>query len=288
MRFRPACAHHRASCSKAPLAFALALALAASGCSRVPLLGRFFQNEAPSKGPIELTLKVAQENLRPGDAVIAYAWVRNAGNRTLRIQMLDASSVEFFAVGPGGTIRVRPVVTPKEELGTVNDVEPGKALPTPTARTFVFATLADRPGTYSLQAIYHPAPKGAVSDLPPVYSKAAKFKVEGKPSCRRDRDGILLKEDAIALARRAVTRPTSGTEALLLENDAGFLVWRVALTIDPKDLRPGEARRQVVYVNPYVVGVLGKPAALPATPGKKAPAPPPPAPVQLLPPRQQQ
>jgi len=256
MRLNRGGAPRTTSRSVPALAILLALAGMAGGCSRVPLIGRFFRNGEEVKGSIEIALKLHQTNVRPGDAVIAYVWIRNVGAKALTLQKVDPASMEFYTSGPAGPIRVRPVISTKEPLGDVQDLEPGRVTPTPQAKTFVFTTLTQQPGRYSLFAMYHAAPKGSGAGILPAYAKAVSFTVAGQPSCRRDRDGVLLKEDAIRLARQYLRRPAADAEAFLIEDPMGFLTWWITLAADPKTLRPGEANRWAVFVNPYLATVV--------------------------------
>jgi len=234
------------------------LMLAGSGCSRLPVVGKSFEKQKQPNGQIEMELRLVRTNLRPGDPVLAYGWIRNMGHKTLSVQMLDASSVEFYVASPGpaGTVRVLPVVSPKEPLGQVEEIGPRQVLPKTQARTFVFTTLTKEPGNFRLQAIYHPTVKGKPSDLPPVIAKAVAFQVGGQRSCNRDRDGVLLKDDAVGIAKRHVGRPATVSDALLFEDEMGFLVWKVIFTIDPKDLKPGEENPRAVLVNPYLAVIV--------------------------------
>ncbi|MCX8037580.1 MAG: hypothetical protein N3D11_11160 [Candidatus Sumerlaeia bacterium] len=236
--------------------------------------------------PLTFTLQLNESNLHPNDALIVFAWVRNLSRRTLTLQMPDASSVEFFVSGPSGAVRARPVVSKLEPMGLTYPVAGGHALPERRARAFVFTTVTQKPGDYHILGIYHPAPKGAVSELAPVISKSEAFKVEGPPRLQRDRDGILLKETAIEIAKRHAGRTVSSADALLLEADNGFLLWRVALAFDPQPAAAGTEANTVLYVNPYLGGIMpigGKPAA-----AKKEPAATPLfEPIQILPPAQQ-
>jgi hypothetical protein len=258
---------------------ALALAFLAGGCSQIPVVGKLlqpFQPESASKGPIEMDLRLAQSNVRPGDAVIAFVWIRNNGPTPLAVQMLDASSIEFYAAGakPGDAFRVRPVVSSKEQLGQIEQIGPRQFLPKTQARTFVFTTLTKDLGAFRLQAIYHPAPRGTASTLPPVIAQAMPFQVAGPRSYNRDRDGILLKEDATEIARRYVARPVAGVQDTLLGEDAmGFLLWEVILELDPKGLRPGEDKTRKVFVNPYMAAVI-QPRPKQTAPAVVEPTPP--------------
>jgi len=256
----------------ATLIGAAVLAFATSGCARIPGFGK---KEDLSSAPIKIDVRLAQPNVRPGHAMIVSISIRNVGSEILSVQMLDASSIEFYVEGPesDNTIRVRPVVSSQEPLGQVEDLESGKTLPQGQPRRFVFTTLTKAEGNYRLQAMYYPTPKGAASGLPPVIAKATAFQVAGQRSCNRDRDGVLLKDDAIEIAKRHLGRPVTAAEGLLGEDEMGFLVWRTILTVDPKDLKPGETSQYAVFVSPYLATVVPARAVQPpATPkeGKDA------------------
>lgn len=251
---------------------AVALALAPlTGCrrllSRLPIAGKFVgERTAPEKGPIQFRLKADQATYRIGDRVAAEVALCNLSRKNLKVQFPDALSIEFYLAGPGDTdpVRINPVFSRKEPLGQVGVLDGG----TTWGRTFVFTTATQKPGQYRLIGIYHPLPKGVVTDLVPVTSNPIFFTVSNQVACRRDRDGILLKEDAIAIAKRYLGRPTTDAVALLVENDAGFLDWWVTLTIDPRQLRPGEESRQAFFVNPYLATIVrnrkARPYILPA------------------------
>ncbi|MBM3334772.1 hypothetical protein FJY63_08935, partial [Candidatus Sumerlaeota bacterium] len=218
------------------LAFSLLLL---GGCAKLSALTKQ-RGDLAAKNPIEATLRLAQAQVRPGEAVIAYVWIKNIGSKSLSVQVVDASSVEFYANRSGEITHVRPVVSRKELLGTTVELPPGGILPASQARTFVLVTLSDRAGACALQAVYRPATKVGASALAPVYAKPVTFHVSGAPVCRRDRDGILVKADAIEIARRQVGRPVAAADASLHEDEMGLLCWTITLTIDPNDLKPGE------------------------------------------------
>ena len=247
-------APRRSSLPTAALAGAIALALLAVCCSRLPIVGkRIKKQQTLSKEPLEMGLGLTQNSLRPGEPLIAYAWVRNAGSKPYTIRMLDASSVEFYLRKPGtDPTVVHPVVSSKEPLNQTETVAPGQSVPKGQSRAFVFTAATADPGEFQLLAVYHPTDRlPPQPDLSSVVAKAVSFKVAGQRAFNRDRDGILLKEDATALAQRYLARPVSNPEAFLLEDEMGFLIWKIVLTVDPATLKPGEAARRAIFINPY-------------------------------------
>jgi len=265
----------------------LCAALGGTACSRLPFVGRSAQEGAAApESPIAVSLAASQETFRPGDAVIVTITVRNASDRAIQPQWIDVASVEFLLAGPGrGPARVQPLSSPNETLGvTTQSLAPQGNW----SRHFIFTTITKDPGQHRLQAIYHAVPQGVVTELTPAISKALAFQVAGAPSFQRDRDGIIVKEQAVAVARQQVGRPVTDVTALLVRDAAGFLDWWVTLTIDPRDLKPGEAPRVAYFVGPYFGNVIQgrRPqpyVAAPPKPGKPMLPLPPKVPESFVP-----
>jgi len=259
------------------LAIALALVLAGGGCSRVPFIGKLVRSDQALENPVEFLLRLDRADVRPGDALVAYVSIRNLTSKALTGQLPDASSIEFYSTGSGEAVQqIWPVFSSQEPMGEVRDLAPGEIW----RRTFVFTTPTKEPGNYRLQAIYHLAPKGIESSVAPVVSKPAAFQVTDVRSFRRDRDGILLKEDAIAIAKAHLGRPVAEATALLVTNKAGLFDWWVTLAIDPGDLKAGEQAHRAFFVSPYLATVVQTRSAKPYPLEEQAP----PLPVQITPP----
>jgi len=270
--------------------FPLVVALSAAGCSRLPVVGRAFERGGDIQSPVEVTLQLQRLNLRPGDPAVAFISIRNITRKKITVQMPDASSLEFYVAGGNlGTepVEVRPVFSPKEPLGRPQELESHQVV----SRTFVFTTLTKEPGEYRFQTIYHPTPKGMASGMVPAVSKPVMFRVAGQRAFHRDRDGVLLKEDAIAIAKRAVGLPTKGATAFLLEDKAGFLNWWVTVEIDPAYLKPGQEKYRAFFINPYLATIIKSrrarpyvPKAVPKAKDTRTTVPLPPANFQIPPP----
>lgn len=268
----------------------LAVALAVGACSHMRFVDANEEAAKPAP-PVAAELRLPYNQMQPGDALLAELLIRNRSGAPQQIQAPNLESVDFFAVGPGaiGPVKLRPVFSKKERMDAFLTLAPDRV----TSRTFVFTQATKNAGDYRLQAIYHPAPRGMPSDLLPAATKPAQYLVTGAPSFRRDPDGLILKDDAIAAAKAYLTRPVSGAEAYLVENRFGFLDWWVTLTVDPNALLPNEPPRRGFYVSPYqgfvfrgreaqpFVAKPPPPAILPGKASSQSPQPP-----QLVPPPQ--
>lgn len=83
------------------------------------------------------------------------------------------------------------------------------------------------------------------------------FSVAGERAFQRDSEGVLLKADAIEMCPAELSRPIARAEALLVENEAGLLDWRVFAELAPEALKGDEQERLAWRVNPYLVAIRG-------------------------------
>ena len=267
------------------------LVATATGCSRVPVVGKWVDRwkDRPTTEPIQLQIAFPQatadgvafqdrRTARPGEPVYVDAVIRNVSRKALAVQFPNVSTVEFYVKEQGRdeAIRIKPVFSSGEPDEPPPILAPGAM----RHRRFVFTLLTREVGQHLLQAWYYPAPKDVPSDLSPAIAKPIALQVEGQRFCERDRDGILVKEHAIALARRRLGRPVTDAAARLIPDEAGFLLWWVTLTIDPKDLKPGDEPHRAYFVCPYQAVIKDRPARpfVPKkTEGATKPSPEPPA-----------
>lgn len=198
-----------------------------------------------------LTLHVNESNYyRPGEAVICTARIFNISPQPRFFQSLNVQSLSFW-LGKENTEeikRVEPVFSKKEVFSEWTQVEPYDY----AERTFVFTKLTETTGVLTLQAIYEGIQK-AREDAPPknvqAISKRISFLVQGEPKFKRDRDGILLKEEAIRVVQEKVGKPISLISANLIIDEAGFLNWWVTYSITDEQ---GKEVKKAYLVNPYL------------------------------------
>ncbi|MDK2973293.1 MAG: hypothetical protein PWP23_3048 [Candidatus Sumerlaeota bacterium] len=214
----------------------LIVALAAlSGCGAA-------RNE-PSLGaaPLHLYLRLDTTTPQPGEAIIAEVLLLNAGEEDLKATPLNHESVTFWLHGgasPSGT-EVLPVFSEKEPVKEARELGRDEMW----ARRFVLTRPAMEPGAFALQATYSSDPARMIGRTENAASRIVEFVVTGETLLKRDGDGVILKEEAIRIAREAMGLEGEA-EARLIVNEAGFLDWMVKL---------GEGEGQkAVLVNPYL------------------------------------
>jgi hypothetical protein len=257
------------------------LVAGAGGCRNIPLVGKLVGGQvAPEemRPAVSVKVRIDHTTLRPGDPLVAHILIQNATSAALTVQKPDISSMDFYIANAGemNARTVQPVFSPKEPVGEPQDVQPHEYL---KPRSFVLPTLTREPVAYRLQEVYHPTPRGMTPGLIPAYASPVTFRVAGERSVRRDRDGVLLKEDAIAIAKRRLGRPAAEVHAFLVVNSHGVYDWWITMKIDPSDLKENEQAYQAFYVNPYTALVRAKaPPYIPKEKPKEVPkrTPPPP------------
>lgn len=276
----------------ATLALAAAIVAATAGCARAPIVGKLLAKwkTAQPEQPIEFRIAFPQAGeqgpglldrltARPGDPVYVDVAIRNLTRKSLTLQFPHVSSIAFYfksAASPS-PIQVRPVFSSKDTDRPPLQLAPGQT----KYHRFVFTLLTKEPGEHLLQAWYYPTPRGMASGLAPAISKPISLQVAGPRFCNRDRDGILVKEHAVILAKRTLGRPVTDAVAYLLPDEYGFLIWWVTLTIDPNELKPGEEPYQAYFICPYRA-VVKSSQVQPYIPNKQE-EPPKPPPFQTPP-----
>ncbi|GAB4311732.1 MAG: hypothetical protein Kow0059_01970 [Candidatus Sumerlaeia bacterium] len=220
--------------------------------------------QPPEPNPLHLFVRLEKPVYQPGEAIVAEALVVNTGTEPVPAAWPDSRSMTFLLRSPhlAEAVKVLPVTSPRETPPPPVTIAPGGLW----SRKFVFTRLTETTGTLYLTAAYLQDPGG---DLPVSYFCAAvpvEFRVEGAWALRRDRDGIILKDEALRLARGRVSAAPSAEEARLIINEAGFYDWVVRLTLP-------DGKRRAFLVNPYLGAVRDEidPAMFPEK--KEAPIP---------------
>jgi hypothetical protein len=200
-----------------------------------------------------LVLSIDRPTYRPGDAVIANVQVLNTTGHEYTIQNLNAKSLSFWLINADTdeTHKLEPVYTEKEDMIFPRTLGEHEAI----SRPFLLSEATTTSGTYSLHAIYEGAlvAENKAPFVPP--SKRVVFRVEGERQFSRDLNGILKKDDAIELARRAVGEPATLVDATLVKNEAGFLDWWITLQIKQSSGNEGKEVKRAFLINPYLGAV---------------------------------
>jgi hypothetical protein len=217
-----------------------------SGCSWI---GNLSGRPPQYREVFEISLSASQTVAHPGESFIVHARLSSVGDKPVRVRAMNADSVTFYWNAEGSPERLirRPVASPLEDLSETELLAPGQ----PAERDFLFTDVTPATGTFGLVAIYRSPVKGR-SESPMAAALPVEYRVEGDRRFVRGPDGVISKEDAIAVARELLARPTVYESAALIRNEMGFFDWYVALTPDPQALAPGEPARRAFYVNPYL------------------------------------
>ncbi len=236
----------------------LMVMLMACGCARGVM------NEPVSES-LELTLSIERAQVAPGEPLLVELTLTNRTDELMTVLKPDHESIAFGVTArepaPGAGQRfVAPVFSEAEATHVWIDLAPGESL----NRQFVFTVLTLERGAYALMAIARVADETRPSGERRVHAPAVGFEVGGeKVFARRYPDGLLAREEAIAIARRAMgASEAAAGETLLVRDSRGFARWwvnigeggeRRAGLVDPVfarwlgELRPfGEDDRQGV------------------------------------------
>jgi hypothetical protein len=68
-------------------------------------------------------------------------------------------------------------------------------------------------------------------------------------------DGVLIKNDAIEIARKALGEPADVVDATLVKNEAGFLDWWITFQLTSISGKEGKEVKRAFLVNPYLGAV---------------------------------
>ncbi|HBF34560.1 TPA: hypothetical protein DDW35_08345 [Candidatus Sumerlaeota bacterium] len=272
---------HSLTDNKVIRSFTFALLLSASfllaGCSwlKEPF------TDAEKKPQLEMKVAGVKPVYRPGELVVCSIQLTNItskkitavgpmvvsptkGNKvggpesTLRFQFLNKAT--------GLDVRRLPVTPAKGDTDGAVMALAGKESSTP--KNFYFTTLTLDPGDYALQVAYKPRILEGkdTSEQDQIISAPINFKVAGEPMWKRDRDGVLLQEEAIALAQADYAKPVEKVETQLRENEMGLLEWLVTLEKTPADTIGGQSPVKVYLINAYSGRIFRDQKAVGATP----------------------
>ena len=234
-------------CGASPLLLVL---LMASGCATVP-----------REVPLEVTLALNADSYQIGEPALATVTVTDkgqpasgaAGQPDVLVPALDDTTLRFHVAQQGSPLQVRrKPVLPQTCAPEPHALAGGQSV----SRTFLFTRLTEEPGQWALVVTLSgcQSPAGAAQVMPAYYSKMAEFRVADTVMFKRDSDGLITKEQAVALVRkhagcgedvpaRVVPVPLEGT---------GLYVWTVFLGSADDPLRNAAA----FTVNPYS-GLVG-------------------------------
>ena len=126
------------------------------------------------------------------------------------------------------------------------EIAPGRSL----MGRFLFIRLTEEEGNYALLASFEGVISEGEAFVDRVYAQAVPFRVDPPVALERDRaNGLVLKAQAIELARREAKGEVKANRALLVPLDeTGLYTWVVMLRTAPSD---GLEEQYAVQVSPY-------------------------------------
>ena len=190
---------------------------------------------------------------QPGEAVIVMTRLINITDEPKNIQNINARTLSFWLGHETSDMiqKVEPVVSSNEPMGEFVEIPPYDYI----ERPFVFTKVTETTGTFTLSAI-HDGIMQMGENMPPqpvqAISRRIPLDVKGERILWRDRDGLLLKSDAVRLVQEKVGQPLSNVSTTLVIDEMGFLAWWVTYSTGSPDRKEV---REAYLVNPYL-GVL--------------------------------
>lgn len=208
--------------------------------------------------------EAARQVFQPGEPVILKVTLKNTGRKDYPVFSLDYRSLEFYArpasADPDMPLRAYdPVFSPREEPENLVNLEAGGQI----ERRFLLTLMTFERGSYLLQTQYQSPDIEDMANPVKVFSDPVPFSVEGaKVYARRYLNGLIVEEDAIAIAEKYLKKDTTDSDIRLVIDEMGFYKWQVNLHILAEN--GGQAIRSF-YVCPYQ-GVVKGEASVPFDP----------------------
>jgi hypothetical protein len=197
--------------------------------------------------PLRVFLDLERSQFQPGEALLAEVMVLNVADEPMRATVPNAESVTFWLAEPDGLggVKAMPVFSPKEDLRAVDSLASDDLW----RRTFVLPSATLTSGTFTLIASYDSDPARLIGGGYQGAARGRTFSVTGETKLQRDRDGIVLKQEAHRVAGRYLGQGWVIDEGRMIRNEAGFLDW----AFTARSSATGEQR--AVVVNSYLGGV---------------------------------
>jgi hypothetical protein len=207
----------------------------------------------PETPALVLDAWLDKEVYQPGEAVVCSVELSNASKKPTEASSLSTETLEFW-FGPAGTdLRFKrvPVRSSKEQASEALTL----AAADTTQRAFVLTDVTPEAGVHAIHVFYRAAGEKTPDIGYSIIAPAVVYKVDGPTLLRRDRDGLIVKDQAIALAKEWAGAPVGEADAVLIRNEAGLFDWWVTLELAAKADPKVEAGRRAVLINAYTGAV---------------------------------
>lgn len=240
---------------------ALALAILVSGFSVVGCAGSSRGFPEDPREACEFVAMLDKQVYRVGEMAVCKVGV---SNRTLEPIVVSPplsaerpgdANIQFRSLGVGeaNVLRRAPVLLVRKPRGEAVRLESFETL----VEKFAFTNLTERPGRYRLMVEYRGNPLPDVfprpesPDIPLPMTRVLEYEVREPRLFERDPAGLILKSEAIRVAREHYGRPVRGARAVLVETRTALLDWWVTLERVPADVVEGQGPFVAYYVSPY-------------------------------------
>lgn len=186
---------------------------------------------------LTLTLTLGQPQFGWGEPVLVRLTLTNTAATPVSLPMPDQASLAFTVqpqskVDPAQLRFVAPVTSTKYQPGSAINLGPAGSPKSSCTRDFVFTTLSFERGDYVMAAVYSQPSDSPMRPAKKSYAKAVTFTIAGdKPLAHRYLDGMITREDAVAIAAAAAGVKPQSSDTLLAIDPAGFTKWWVNLTL---------------------------------------------------------
>lgn len=219
----------------------------------------------PEKPMLDMRVTLDKKEYRPGEMVVATVEIRNLTadeigifqpfvyTKALPPGTPMPANTKFWLARMGAMDVLRRIpIHPKEDDKDYAQPRREQISPGATAkRRFGFVNLTTEKGEFKLQAQYKASFFETGSERNLITAPFITFKVAGEVLVHRDRQGLLLREEAIKLAKAEYGREIKDADAVLIRNDMGLLDWWVTLRKAPQHVVPSEPEAIAYYVSPY-------------------------------------
>lgn len=186
---------------------------------------------------LTLTLTLSKPEFAWGEPVLARVTLANTAATPVSLPIPDQASLAFTfqpqsKTDPAQLRFVEPVVSSKYQPGAAIDLGPAGSPQSVCTRDFVFTTLSFERGGYVMAAVYTQPSASPVHPAKKTYAKATVFTIAGdKPVAHRYLDGLITREDAVAIAAAAAGAQPQRTDSILAIDPAGYAKWWVNVTL---------------------------------------------------------
>lgn len=199
--------------------------------------------------PVSVTISLAREEYRVGEPLFVTVRIENRGDERVVLPRFDHDAVQFITGRKGVAQRTyREPVYSQEVIPQPREIGPLQSV----SRDFLFTQATCEAGDCAMIAVLK-ASKALVGSTvltEAIYAEPVRYRVIEEVALRRGIDGLVLRDQALELARKYAPGPVVGERAVLVPmGESGLVTWVVMLTVKQPD---GKEQNYAVQVDPYL------------------------------------